>query len=358
MIKTYSKFIIFNFVKSFFFVTLILFGLIIILNVLSEIEFFKKINVSSYFPLYLAILNAPSFIFEMFPFIFILSTQLYFVNIFEDNQIQIFKYSGLKNSKLIQIISLTTFILSILIIIFYYNISSNLKSYYLELKIKYTADDKYLAVVTNNGLWIKDVVNESIFIINASKINENILSDAFITQFDKNFNVIKNIKSNKIDIQNNNWLIYEPIIFEENEKKKTDKINLYSNFDYEKIRNLFSNLSSLSLPELIKLKANYDSLNYSSTDVNIQIQKLISYPFFLTLMTIIASTIMLSRNNLRNNTFKLVIGLFISVIIYYINNYFNVLGKTEKLTVLSSIWVPIIILALSNIVFLRKVNNG
>ena len=77
--------------------------------------------------LYLAVINAPSFIFEMFPFIFILSTQLYFVNIFEDNQIQIFKYSGLKNSQLIKIISLTTFILSILII-FFYNFSSNLKA--------------------------------------------------------------------------------------------------------------------------------------------------------------------------------------------------------------------------------------
>ena len=293
----------------------------------------------------------------MFPFIFILSTQLYFINIFEDNQIQIFKYSGFKNSQLIRIICFTTFILSILIIFFFYNISSNLKSYYLELKIKYTADDKYLAVVTNNGLWIKDVVDESIFIINASKINNHTLSDAFITQFDKDFNVIKNIKANKINIKNNEWLIYNPIIFEENERKKISKTIIYSNFNYEKIKNLFSNLSSLSLPELIRLKNNYDSLNYSSTDVSIQIQKLISYPFFLTLMTIIASTIMLSKSSLKTNTLKLVFGLFISVIIYYINNYFNVLGNTEKLTVLSSIWIPILFLAFTSIIFLRKINE-
>ena len=357
MIKTYSKFIILNFIKSFCFVTLILFGLIIILNVLSEIEFFKKIDVSSYFPVYLAILNAPSFIFEMFPFIFILSTQLYFVNIFEDNQIEIFKYSGFKNSQLIKIISFTTFVLSIFIIFFFYNISSNLKSYYLELKIKYTTDDKYLAVVTNNGLWIKDVVGENILIINASKINENILSDAFITEFDKKFNVKRNIQANKIDININDWVIYEPVIFEGNERNKLDKITLYSNFNYKKIKNLFSNLSSLSLAELIKLKNNYDSLNYSSIEVSLQIQKLISYPFFLTLMTLIASMIMINSNKLKNNTLKLIFGLFISVIIYYINNYFNVLGNTEKLTVLSAIWTPLIILTLANLIFLLKVNE-
>ena len=61
--KTYTKFLIFNFIKSFVFVTLVLLGLIIILNVLGELEFFKKLNVSNIFPIYLALLNAPSFIY-------------------------------------------------------------------------------------------------------------------------------------------------------------------------------------------------------------------------------------------------------------------------------------------------------
>ena len=84
------------------YVVMILFGLIIILNVLSELEFFKRINISTYFPIYLAVINAPSFMFEMFPFIFLLSTQVFF-NIFEDNQIQVFKYSGLKIHKLLKL---------------------------------------------------------------------------------------------------------------------------------------------------------------------------------------------------------------------------------------------------------------
>lgn len=355
--KTYTKFLIFNFTKSFIYVTFILLGLIIILNVLGELEFFKKINVSSLFPIYLALLNAPSFIFEMFPFIFLLSTQLFFVNILEDNQIQIFKYSGLKNIQIIKIISTTTFILSILIIFFFYNMSSNLKSYYLELKIKYTADGKYLAVVTNNGLWIKDVVEENIYIVNASKINENYLIDAFITQFDNEYNVIKNIKTNKININENDWLIYNPEIFQENTKEKINSMMMYSNFNHEKIKNLFSNLSSLSLNELIKLKKNYDTLNYSSIDVSVQIQKLISYPVFLTMMTLLSSIIMFNSKTLKSNTLKLVSGLFVSVVIYYINNFFNVLGNTEKLSVISSVWIPVSLLIFINVICLRKINE-
>tara|TARA_B100000989_G_C19509692_1_gene458337 strand:- start:1068 stop:1952 length:885 start_codon:yes stop_codon:yes gene_type:complete len=293
----------------------------------------------------------------MFPFIFIIATQLFFLNIFEDNQIQIFKYSGLKNSKIVGIIGVSTLVISIFLIFFFYNMSSSLKSYYLELKLKYTADGKYLAVITNNGLWIKDVVGKNIYIINASKINENILIDAFITKFDSEYNVIQNIKTKKIDIQNNNWIIYDPYIFQENQKNKLDKIIINSNFNYEKIKSMFSNLSSLSLIELIKLKKNYDALNYSSTDVQVQIHKLVSYPLFLTIMTILSSIIMFNSKTLKSNPLKLVFGLFISVFIYYINNFFYVLGNTEKISILVSVWMPLIILLSISILYLRKINE-
>ena len=104
-----------------------MFSLIFILNLLSELDFFKDINVNSYFPIYLSLLNSPTFIFEMFPFIFLISTQLFFITLFNNNQLSIFKYSGLKNSKILFIISLMSFILGILIITLFYSFSSSLK---------------------------------------------------------------------------------------------------------------------------------------------------------------------------------------------------------------------------------------
>ena len=44
---------------------------------------------------------------------------------------------------------------------------------------------------------------------------------------------------------------------------------------------LFSNLSSLNFLELIELRKNYKKLNYSITDIDLQIQKIISYPLYL-----------------------------------------------------------------------------
>ena len=41
--------------------------------------------------------------------------------------------------------------------------SSNFKNIYLELKSNYIKYLKYLAVITKNGLWIKDKINNKIF---------------------------------------------------------------------------------------------------------------------------------------------------------------------------------------------------
>ena len=164
--KTYIKFISLIFLKSLLFVFLIMTSLVFILNLLSELEFFKNENVGINFTLFLSLLNSPSLIFEMFPFIMLITIQLFFIKISENKELEIFKYSGLKNSSIIKIVSVLSIITGIVVVSLFYNLSSNLKNVYLELKSSYTNDGKYQAVVTKNGLWIKDKINNKIIITN------------------------------------------------------------------------------------------------------------------------------------------------------------------------------------------------
>ena len=355
--KTYIKFLTNNFLKSFLFIISIIFCLILLINILTELEFFKNIDVNIFFTVYLSLLTSPSMIFEIFPFIILISTQLFFIKLFNNNEIQVFKYSGLKNSKILIIISFITFLLGILIITLFYNASSNLKNLYLELKSNYTNDGKYLAVINKNGLWIRDKINGKILIINSSKIEVNYLVNNFITEFDENYELIRNIKSKKIDITNKNWVIIEPEIFKDNLSQKKKELILKSNFNYKRIQSLFSNLSSLSFLELIELKKNYDLLNYSTIDIDIHIQKIISYPIYLMLMTIFSSLIMFNSKKFKSNTFKISIGLFFCVIIYYLNNLFNVLGTTEKINQFLSVWMPLVLLTFTTFFMINNINE-
>ena len=246
--------------------------------------------------------------------------------------------------------------MGVFIIFFFYNLSSNVKSLYLELKTNYTKDDKYLAVITNNGLWIKDSINSKILMINAAKIDQNFLIDTYISEFNQNFEIIRNIKSKKIDISTNEWLIYNAEIFEQNYKKDEKIFKLNTNFNYNIIQNLFSNLSSLSILDLWDMRKNYIKLNYSLIDIDLQLMKLISYPLYLVLMTMLASIIMFNTKKLSNKYVKIILGLFCSVVIYYISNFFYVLGSTEKINLIGSVTIPLLILFFINIYFVRNIN--
>ena len=67
--KTYIKFLIYTYLRSFIYVSLIILSLVFIINLFQNFEFFKEIN-ESIFHNYLSLLNAPLICFEIFPFIF------------------------------------------------------------------------------------------------------------------------------------------------------------------------------------------------------------------------------------------------------------------------------------------------
>ncbi|MBD1109130.1 LptF/LptG family permease [Pelagibacterales bacterium SAG-MED50] len=355
--NTYTKFLINGFLRSFLNVFFVMISLVFILNILKEIEFFSDKKVNSLYPIYLSIMNSPSIIFEMFPFIFLIGTQFFFLKLFNNDEINIFKYSGLKNIKIIKILSLVSFFIGILTITIFYSFSSNLQHYYLQIKNQFSEDKIYLTVINKNGLWIKDVINDQTNIINSSKINGNFLTDTFITTFNKDFDLVRSLKSKKIDIKNKEWLIYDVSIFENNISRKVDLIKFNSNFDKKRMESLFSNLSSLSLLKLLDLRKNYKSLNYSTIDVEIQIYKILTYPLFLVLMTILSSIIMFNTKRNNSKTIKLLVGLFFSIAIYYITNFFNVMGTTEKIPLIVSVWTPIITLSLINLIMILNIND-
>ena len=355
--NVYVKFLSLNYFKSISYVFIVMLSLVTILNVLTEIEFFKNYNVKTYLPLYLAILNSFDLIFEMFPFIFLIGTQVFFVNLFTDNQIIIFKYSGLKNSRIVTLLIFLTLFLGFVLITAFYSFSSNLKNIYLDYKNKYSSDNKYLAVVTNNGLWIKDYVDQNKIIINADKIDNNYLLNVTISEFDNNFNLLQIIKSEKADIKSNNWILNNVKIIKENLNEEKNIVTIYSNFNYEKISNLFSNLSSLSLLELLRTRDNYKQINYSTTEIDLQLQKLVSFPFYYMLMTVLSSIIMFNTKTFKSTSLKITIGLFFCVIIYYINNLLQVLGSTGKIPLILSVWITLLILAGLNMFSILKINE-
>ena len=358
MFKIYQKYLINTFLIKFIYITLVFFSLTIILGLLEEMSFFKDYQINFFYPYFLTLLNAPITLFEIFPFIFLLTTQFLFYGIFKNDELNLLKKSGLNNLKIIKILFLLSVCIGIFNIVIFYNFSSLLKFQYSNIKNNISNDNKYLAMVTDSGLWIKDEIDNKKLIIKSNNIKDNFLTNAVINEFDDNFELIRTIQSKKINIKDNDWIIYEPTISNNNNSKTLqDTITLPTNFNVKKINNLFSNISTLNLIALFNLKNDFDKLGYSSDEIQIHLLKLFTMPLFYGILTVLSSIIMFNFSKNRSLLVHVIFGILMSVIIYYINFIFNSLGNNGKIPIYLSIFFPLIIISLITIIGLVNIND-
>ena len=358
VLKIYQKYIIKEFLLIVCKITFIFLILGLIMGLLEEINFFSDFDVEYFFPIYLVFLNVPSLIYEIFPFIFLLSSQFLFLKLLESGELNTFKSNGLDNLKILKLITSLSLVVGIFIVIIFYNLSAIMKFEYLDIKKNFTKDNKYLATITENGLWIKDEINDQINFINAQKFTINSLNEVDIIQLNKKFEFQSNIKAEKIDIEDNNWKLYGvKIIDKDNNIKIIEEMNFFSNFNYKEINNLYSNLGSLTIWNLFELKKNYISINYSTTEIDYHVQRIIAYPFLITIITILSAILMLNLDTQKPKLFFIVVGILFSVIIYYINFFFGTMGKNEKIPLLVSVWTPIITLTIFSLIGMIRINE-
>ena len=84
---------------------------------------------------------------------------------------------------------------------------------------------------------------------------------------------------------------------------------------------------------------------------------MLSLPFFLFLMTALASV--LTMNTLRKSeNFKfLIVGLIASVAIFYFKDLSLALGQTDKIPIILSIWAPVITLSFLIFIGVLQINE-
>ena len=95
----------------------------------------------------------------------------------------------------------------------------------------------------------------------------------------------------------------------------------------------------------------------SNIEIKTHLYKLYILPIYVSIMAIIGSILMLYLNYFNSKLSNISIGIITSVIIYYINHFFNLLGTAEKTSVLLSVSVPLIILAMFCFIGIVKINE-
>ena len=195
-------------------------------------------------------------------------------------------------------------------------------------------------------------------ILHAESIDKVLLKDVVITVYDTDFRNQKNIIAKTANIAKKNWKIKDAIeITDIGKKKKIDLLTFETNFDYMKINSLFSNLESLNIFQLLKQKKDFENVGLSVSDIKIQLNRIFSIPISLVIFTIMSSIIMFNFKISNSKSLTLIIGILMSVIIYYIYHFFSLLGVNNKIPPDVAVWMPNLILILTCMIGIVNINE-
>jgi len=171
--------------------------------------------------------------------------------------------------------------------------------------------------------------------------------DVTIYEFDENMNFLKRIAAESADISKFKWNLKNVTITDDEGKIISNNLKSFSYnsvYDLQKIKSLYSNLDTISFWSIENQIQLLEERGYSTNEMEAKLHRSFAYPFFLLSMVLLSGVFTLGINFKENNLTYIFIAIILSVIIYFFNDLSSVLGKTEKLPVEISVWMPIVII--------------
>ena len=362
MLKSINRYIINEYIKSLFVVIAVMLSIILLINLLDEFNFFKsKKDLKFIFFIILTILKIPNLLINLFPFIVLFGGIVFYLKIYNHNEVISLRVMGYSNIQIILIPALTSFVIGYLIVFLIVPFSSSMLRYYEDLRSEYN-ETKNLVFVNETGIWILDKNEKEKNIIRIEKISKDfsVVNQITIYNYDSSNNFIKRIDATEGFIKDKNWQLNKVYIISTNKKNNNENYlnnyNYTSNVNISELKNVYKNTDTTSLLDINKEMMILEDKGYSTIDLRIRYQKLISFPIYLLAMSILSGLMIINLGKTSNYLKYGTYGVIISIIIYFLNDLSITIAKSGIISVDFSVWIPIFLIILINLVGITQVN--
>jgi len=330
--------------------------LITMLDEIGTLKSFQEPTLIDY--ILIVFFKSPTLFLNFVPFIFLFSGIFFFLELYKNNEIIALRNSTFSNFKIILIPSITSFFLGIIIVFVLVPFSSFFLKKYENLKSQYS-DTSNLLMVNQTGFWIYEKRDKNKIFLHLDNLNlkKKTYDSGSIFIFDNNMEFIEKIDLKEGKIFNNKIELNELVTKNDDKKlminkNKITKIDLPTDTILSKFRNV-ETVNFFDIEKEIELN---QSIGYTTDFLTTRYHKIVSLPFYIFLMIIFSGLITINLKKTASYLVYGMIGVFVSISLYFLSDLSVTAGLAGYIPLILSIWLPILLISIFNIVGMLQTN--
>ena len=305
----------------------------------------------------LAVFNFFSLIEFIIPIVAFFAALLAFILLIKNSEFIIISSVGISHIKVLFPAIIIYFVIGLFFITIINPLSAVFYDRYTELEYKYIEKSDKFASITKNGIWLKQFNSNknisSVFYAQQISNNGTTLLNFMLLEYDDKGTYQGRIDGKKANLEEGFWLMTDVQISPKYSRASYSVSHKYStNIKPSDISNSLSSPKSISIWKIGKFINFLEGLGYSSRDFKLYYYNLIIMPFFLSFLTILASSLVVDLKQNTKVTKTIIFAFVLIFIIYFLSNLLDALGSSSQISpITAKIITPLFVIIASFLIF-------
>ena len=348
MFNKINLYILKKFLYSFFITFIILASILFIGDFVEQFRKTAGKNVPINIILQLTLFNFPNLITYTLPLTSFFSSILALLILIRNSELTVISGMGISNLRSIFPALILHFFIGIIFITLANPLIAIFDDRYSNLKYEHIDRVDKFASITKNGLWLKQDNYEtgltSVLYAKSTEQEGKVLNFFMLLEYDDKGAFNGRIDGKKAELKDGYWKMFAiQITPKYGETTFLDYFDYKTNIKPKDISDSLSSPSSISIWRLVTFISFLEELGYSAIDFKMHLYSLISLPFFISALVLLAFCLV--QEVKQNDRFSKIIisSLIIIFFLYFISNLLNALGSTSQIhPVVANFSMPVI----------------
>ena len=284
----------------------------------------------------LTIFNFPNLISYTLPITSFFSSILALLILIRNSELTVISGMGISNLKTILPALILHFFIGVIFVTLANPLISIFDDRYSNLKYEYIDRVDKFASITKNGLWLKQDNYEtdltSVLYAKNTEQEGKVLNSFMLLEYDHKGTFSGRIDGKKAELKDGYWKMFEiQVTPKYGETTYLDYLDYQTNIKPKDISDGLSSPSSISIWRLLTFISFLEELGYSAIDFKMHLYGLISLPFFISALVLLAFCLVqgIKQNDKFSKT--IISSLIIIFFLYFVSNLLNALGSTSQI---------------------------